>query len=137
MGPRYIGDKKILPKKCTKTVLGLCRRKDKISSKVNSNLVAGNVFDLQNEFYDNRTWFGTIGEKMLLNVFFGNFWTFLRSSLFRSQNIRQEVWVWSGNLPSTLFCMRNPKKWSRDDLLTPQISNLGGFCWNRLLKELH
>ena len=51
------GDKKILPKKCTKTVLGLFRRKDKISSNVKSNHVADNVFDLQNEFYDNRTYF--------------------------------------------------------------------------------
>jgi hypothetical protein len=34
---------------------GLCRRKKIISSKINLNLVGGNVFDLQNEFHDNRT----------------------------------------------------------------------------------
>ncbi len=86
--------------------MGLCRRKDKITSEVNSNLVAGSVFDLQYEFHDNRTRFGTIGEKIL----FGNFWPFLRSSLFRPQNIRQEVSVWSGNLPGTLFLYGESEK---------------------------
>jgi hypothetical protein len=55
MGPRYIGDKENLSKKCPKTVFGLCQRKDEISSKFNLNLVAGNVFDLHNEFHENRT----------------------------------------------------------------------------------
>ncbi len=103
--------KKILPKKCTKTVLGLFRRKDKISSNAKSNLVADNVFDLQNEFYDNRTYF-------LVKILFGNFWPFLRSSLFRPQNIRQEVSVWSGNLPGTLFLYGESEK-----------NGLGTICW--------
>jgi hypothetical protein len=40
--------------KVSKAGFGLCRREYIISSKINLNLVAGNVFDLQNEFHDNR-----------------------------------------------------------------------------------
>ena len=46
------------PQKGKRTGFGLCRSKNKISSKINLNLVLGNVFDLQNEFRYNRTRFG-------------------------------------------------------------------------------
>jgi hypothetical protein len=43
------------PQKGQRTGFGLCRRKNKISPKINLKLVLGNVFDLQNEFRYNRT----------------------------------------------------------------------------------
>ena len=132
MGPRYIGDKKILPKKCTKTVLGLCRRKNKILSKINSNLVAINVFDLQNEFHDNRTWFGTFGEK----IFFGHFWPFLRSSLFRPQTFRQEVSVWSENLQGFLFLYGESEKNGLEPICWPSRFQLRRFLLKSTLKSI-
>ena len=131
MGPRYIGEKKILSKKCTKMVFGLSRKKNKILSKINKKLVASNVFDLQNEFYDNRTWFGTIWEKIL----FGNFWPFLRSSLFRPQNIRQEVSVWSGNLPGTLFLYGESEKNGLPTICWPPRFQLRRFFLKSTLKD--
>jgi hypothetical protein len=43
------------PKRAKKRVLVCVEGKKIISSKINLNLVAGNVFDLQNEFHNNRT----------------------------------------------------------------------------------
>jgi hypothetical protein len=111
MGPRYIGEKKILSKKCTKMVFGLSRKKNKILSKINKKLVASNVFDLQNEFYDNRTWFGTYEVVSLSTSKF---------SPGRS--------VWTENFPIFVWVIR--KKWSRDDLLTPRFQLRRFLLWS-------
>ena len=47
--------------------------------------------------------------------FFGGFGVFFIST----PNFRQEVAVWCENLPRPYLCIRNPKKKSQDDLLTP------------------
>jgi hypothetical protein len=75
------------------------------------------IFDIQNEYHDNRTRFGAFRE----NKFKGLFWTYLGSSTFGPQNFCQEVSVWSGNLLTQIL---SEKKWTRYDLLIPQIPTL-------------
>ena len=56
-----------------RTGVRLCRRKNKISSKIKLKRVFGNVFDLQYEFRDNRTRFGGFMKKIVKDLF-GHFW---------------------------------------------------------------
>jgi hypothetical protein len=72
--------------------LGYVEGKKKIHSL---KLVVSIVFDLQNEFHDNRTRFEGFVKKNLR----GLFWQFLGSSTFGPQNFCQELSDWSGNLP--------------------------------------
>ena len=106
------------PQKGKRMGFGLCRRKNKIWSKINLKLVLGNVFDLQNEFRYKRTRFGGFKEKITRGSLFGHFWgrptsdpkIFAKKRPFK---LKKRL------LP--YFCMRNPKKWSQGDLLIPQI----------------
>jgi hypothetical protein len=71
------------------------------------SFVRNNVFDLQKEFHDNRN-----------ESFFGHFWARLpfEPKIFAKKcSLKLKNWL----LP--YFCMRNPKKWSRDDLLLPRF----------------
>jgi hypothetical protein len=91
------------PKRAKKTCFGLCRRKKIISSKINLNLDAGNVFDLQNEFHNNRTLFEGFMEKNVW-VFFGHFWA----------RLSFDPKIFANKCPYKLkigyFCMGNQKK---------------------------
>jgi hypothetical protein len=53
-----------------KRVLEYVKGKKLISLKINLNLVAGNVFDRQNEFHENRTRFGGFMESKKLSGLF-------------------------------------------------------------------
>jgi hypothetical protein len=93
-------------------------KKKLFSPKINQDRVANNVFDLQNDFHEDRLSFPVYGEKINL----GHFRPFLRLAVLKVQNFCQNKSSRAEKLATSLFLYgESVKNWSRDDLPTPQI----------------
>ena len=68
-----------------KGIFELCSKKKTFFPKINQDRVSNNVFDLQNDFHEDRLSFPVYGEKINL----GNFRPFLRLAVLMVQNFCQ------------------------------------------------
>jgi hypothetical protein len=74
-------------------------KKKIFSPKINQDRVANNVFDLQNDFHEDRLSFQVYGEKIKL----GYFRLFLRLAVLKAQNFGQNKSSRAEKLATSLF----------------------------------
>jgi hypothetical protein len=109
----------------------LCPKKKIFSPKINQDRVANNVFDLQNDFHEDRLSFPVYGEKIKL----GHFRPFLRLAVLKVQNFGQNKSSRAEKLATSLLLYRESEKIGPEMICRPPRFQLMRFTLTMTLKN--